>query len=74
MATLDELFRLVGDEDCGVGINCRLCDRGGAPVAYYAGLDQPYPTALAPDVVPVSTIGALLIAALDHRSDHHSGG
>jgi hypothetical protein len=74
MVTLDELFRLVGDEDCGVGINCRVCDLGGAPIAYYdGGLGQPYPTAQAPDVVPVDTIEALLSAALDHRTTHHPG-
>lgn len=68
--TLDELFRLVGDEDCGVGINCRICDRGGAPIAYYAGLDQPYPTELASDVVPVDTIAALISAAEKHAAVH----
>ena len=35
MAHLDDVMRLVGDEDCGVGIDCRICDRGGAPIAYY---------------------------------------
>jgi hypothetical protein len=74
MPSLDELFRLVGDYDCGVSIDCRVCDRGGAPIAYYdAGLGQPYPNAQAPDVVPVSTIEALLSAALDHRTAHHPG-
>jgi len=32
---LDAEFRLVGDEDCGVGIDCQVCDRGGVPIAYY---------------------------------------
>jgi len=70
MDSLDELFRLVGDEDCGVGIDCRACDRGGAPIAYYAGLDQPYPTDAAPDVIPVDTIDALLAAAAEHAAAH----
>jgi hypothetical protein len=68
---LDRSFRLVGDEDCGVGIDCKVCDRGGAPIAYYGGLCQPYPTELAPDVIPVDTIEALLSAALHHQSTHH---
>jgi hypothetical protein len=70
--TLDESCRLVGDEYCGVGIDCNLCDRGGAPIAYYVGLSQPYPTALAPDVVPVDTVVALLDAAHQHLREHHA--
>lgn len=73
MPTLDDSFRLVGDEDCGVGLDCRTCDRGGAPIAYYdAGLGQPYPTKLAPDVVPVDTIDALLDAGQQHLRTHHA--
>lgn len=71
MATFDELFRLSGDEDCGVGLDCRVCDRGGAPIAYYAGLDQPYPTGRAPDVVPVDTIAGLLSVGIAHQATHH---
>lgn len=67
----DEFFRLVGDEDCGVGLDCRLCDRGGAPIAYYPGISQPYPTTVAPDVIPADTISALFEAGQQHLWDRH---
>lgn len=34
LSAADERYWLVGDEDCGVGIQCRVCDTGGAPIAY----------------------------------------
>jgi hypothetical protein len=64
---LDEVMSLVGDEDCGVGINCRICDRGGAPVAYYAGISPAY---LDTDVVLVDTIAALIAAGQSHTAIH----
>jgi hypothetical protein len=67
---LDGLFRLVGDEDCGVGIDCLKCDRGGAPVAYYQ-----HPTGWfgydGTDVVRVHTIADLLAAAERHADSVH---
>lgn len=69
--SFDDFFWLVGDEDCGVGINCRVCDRGGAPVAYYAGISQPYPTAAAPDVVPTDTVAGLFATAVSHAREVH---
>jgi hypothetical protein len=34
MPSLDGRYYLQGDEDCGVGMVCLLCDRGGLPIAY----------------------------------------
>lgn len=68
MAHLDDVMRLVGDEDCGVGINCRVCDRGGAPIAYYTSPDD-----LAyqgTDVERVHTIAALVEAGQRHAAAH----
>lgn len=65
---LDELFWLAGDEECGVGINCRVCDRGGAPIAYYTHpSDRVYQGT---DVKVVHTIAALISAAEEHAADH----
>lgn len=31
---IDTYFYMMGDEDGGVGLRCRFCNRGGAPVVY----------------------------------------
>lgn len=67
MDRLDEVMSLAGDEDCGVGMNCRICDRGGAPIAYYAGISPAY---LDTDVVLVDTITALIDAGQRHAATH----
>lgn len=68
-ARYDETFRLVGDEDCGVGLDCRLCDRGGAPIAY---LTHPDDRAYAgTDVQVVHTITPLLAAGEAHLFQAH---
>lgn len=64
-----ERYRLVGDEDTGVGIECRDCFDDGRPLAYYEGvatlwLDDP-------KVANVSTITDLLLAAVDHERTAH---
>lgn len=64
-----ERFRLVGDEDCGVGLDCNDCDRGGKPIAYYEGISTAYIGD--PEVAPCTTIEALLIAAHKHRASTH---
>jgi len=63
MATIDDLMYLEGDEDCGVGISCRRCYRGGAPIAYYRGISSAY---LGTDVVLVRTITELIDAGHAH--------
>lgn len=71
MADLDDTFRLSGDEDCGVGLDCRLCDRGGAPIAYYVGIDDSAYEGT--DVIVVRTIADLLGAGEQHRNERHAG-
>jgi hypothetical protein len=71
-AALDRRFRLVGDEDTGVGIDCRDCDRGGAPIAYLPGVTgDAYPNDHG--VIVVETISALLAAADEHDRSVHRG-
>ncbi len=67
MANLDDVMRLVGDEDCGVGIDCRICNRGGAPIAYLAGISPAY---LGTDVMLVDTISGLIEAGRRHAESH----
>ena len=66
----DEVMRLVGDEDCGVGLDCRLCDRGGAPIAYYVGIDDRAYEGT--DVVIVHTVTALIDVGQRHLWERHS--
>jgi len=68
MEQLDKHCVLTGDEDGGVGIECRLCDAGGQPVAYY-GWDNPYHKV--PEVTHVREIGALINAATAHLTATH---
>jgi hypothetical protein len=37
--SIDTMFSLTGDEDCGVTLQCAACPRDSLPVAYYAVLD-----------------------------------
>lgn len=54
---------LVGDEDGGVGLGCRLCDRGGKPLAYWPGCcGNPY------DDVPTMTT----VDQLQHQMRVHA--
>lgn len=58
---------LQGDEDGGVGAQCRTCDRGGEAVAWY-GLPNPYDE----DRVPTAlTIYGLYMLALQHVRQVH---
>jgi len=70
MASFDDHLLLMGDEDGGVGINCRTCDRGGAPIAYY----EPYPggpaSYVGTDVVIVDSIEDLIAAGRAHAAGH----
>jgi hypothetical protein len=69
VTTLPERYRLVGDEDAGVGIECTDCFDGGRPLAYYEGIAPAY--ADGPAVRNVTTIGDLLQAGLDHEREVH---
>lgn len=63
-------YRLTGDEDCGVGIECSDHFDGGRPLAYYGGWPKP-PYADDPAVQNVSTVPGLLAAALVHEHEMH---
>lgn len=71
-ATVDAHCRMQGDEDGGVGVQCRTCDLGGRPVVYYPGYgSNPYPEA----EVPTATgILHLYLLANAHVHQHHGQG
>jgi hypothetical protein len=64
-------YRLSGDEDCGVGIECRDHFDGGRPLAYYDSSSSKSPYAEDPAVQYVSTIAGLLSAAEVHEHEKH---
>jgi hypothetical protein len=68
-----ELFRLVGDEDTGVGLQCIAdeCWDGGRPQAYYVGIARYYDDD--PKVTVVETVADLLAAGRAHLDEHHAG-
>lgn len=70
LGPMDERLWLQGDEDCGVGLQCRTCDRGGAPIAYHLGGGNGYPEDS--DVVNVDSITALFDAGRQHLVERHS--
>lgn len=61
-------YRLVGDEDCGVGIECRDHFDGGRPLAYYGDV-KAYKDD--PAVENVTTIDRLLLVARIHEIKYH---
>jgi hypothetical protein len=64
---VDEHCWLSGDEDGGVDVQCRTCDLGGKPVAYYPGISgNPYP-----DVPTATGIFELYVLANKHVREHH---
>ncbi len=67
--SIDEVFWLSGDENCGVGLHCRTCDREGLPVAYYQGISTFYVNC--EDVVTVHTIVGLIDAGEAHAASCH---
>jgi hypothetical protein len=65
MASHDRYY-LMGDEDGGVGLQCRDCDTGGRPVMYY-GYTYPDPT------MPITlSIDELFAARTRHDLTHPS--
>jgi hypothetical protein len=70
--TVDLHCWLQGDEDGGVGVQCRTCDRGGMPVVYYPGWGtSPYPEAEVPTATGVLH---LYLLANAHVQQHHGQG
>jgi hypothetical protein len=63
-------YRLIGDEDCGVGIECRDHFDGGRPLAHYDSGTEVYK--LDPLVQDVSTIPGLIAAAEVHEHEMHN--
>lgn len=65
-------IRLVGDEDCGVGLECRDCWDGGRPLAYLR--PNPEDTAYTNDakVTLVDTAALLLVVGRAHLDQHHT--
>lgn len=58
---------LMGDEDCGVSLMCRLCDTGGKPFAYYEGISpNPYP-----DISTVGSVQELAYMERRHLREAH---
>jgi hypothetical protein len=66
---------LSGDEDCGVGLDCLDCWRGGKPFAYYELTpvdDRHRPYRGDEEVTQVDSIAGLVLAAVAHRASVHS--
>jgi hypothetical protein len=68
MTGFDRL-RLVGDEDCGVGIQCDDCWDGGRPLGYYVGIARYYDDD--PKVTVVDSIADLLAVGRAHLDEKH---
>jgi hypothetical protein len=69
LSSLDRMT-LSGDEDAGVGLDCRDCDRRGLPIAYYAHPDD-RTYADHGEVARVDSIADLVMAAITHRTSVH---
>lgn len=67
---IDKYFTLVGDEDGDVGLNCRVCDRGGAPIVFITtSAYNPYENT---DVVVVHQISEMFAPAAKHIARHRA--
>jgi hypothetical protein len=69
-----EQLRLVGDEDCGVDLQCCAaeCWDGGRPQAYYVGNTTYWEND--PKVTVVHTIAELIAAGRAHLDERHKAG
>jgi hypothetical protein len=56
----------MGDEDGGVGLQCKVCDRGGLPVVYLTST-RDWHSYHGTDVAVTRTIADFLEAAGRHR-------
>lgn len=61
-------IRLVGDEDCGVGIECLDCPDGGRPLGY---LGDGYGWANDIKVTVVTSVPGLLAVGRQHLDERH---
>ena len=67
----DQAMRLVGDEDTGVSLDCRLCDRGGLPIAYLLTYPDDPTYAKVDDVLRVQSITQLIDGGQQHLWARH---
>lgn len=67
----DSTFRMVGDEDGDVGLNCKICDRGGMPVVHYTSTKTSYAPYAGTDVVIVDTINDMIVKGTKHLVEIH---
>ncbi len=65
-----ERLRLVGDEDCGVGLECRDCWDGGRPLAYLRSYPGDTTYQHDPKVSVVDDLAALLAVGRGHLDGH----
>jgi hypothetical protein len=70
MKTMDRFVYLAGDEDGDVGVQCRLCDRGGAPIIFYTIPETNHNPYKDTDVVLVHSIVDLLDETIKHIQTH----
>ena len=68
---LDRLTYVLGDEDSGVGLYCKICDHQGLPIAYLPG---PVSSLWSDDprVVGVETLTSLVKAGTEHLYRLHT--
>ncbi|MEV4454405.1 hypothetical protein [Microbispora sp. NPDC049633] len=64
-------YRLSGDEDCGVDVQCRNCNTDGSSFAYYDGGLGPSTN---PDVPSVKTLPELVVLVAAHELTYHTEG
>lgn len=69
---LSPRYFLAGDEEGGVGLECRDHLGGGQPLAYYRSYPGP-PVYPGTQVVHVDSIPGLLAVAADHETHAHGG-
>lgn len=70
LADIDRYFYLMGDEDGDVGLGCRFCDRGGAPIVYLSS--TPYNPYENTDVILVREISDMMLAGARHVAEQHA--
>jgi hypothetical protein len=64
-------IRLVGDEDCGVGLECLDHFDGGRPLAYLGSIGAPTVYGHEPLVATVTTVVDLLAVGRKHLDERH---
>ena len=68
---IDQYFYLVGDEDGGVGMMCRECDRRGLPIIQYE-ISPAYEPYKGTDVIVVHSVSDMFAPATKHIARHRA--